>query len=156
MLPGDTHVTVTKYANELNDQQWVQYVLGGGKAMTNGTQTATANVAGSTHVTIGEQGAIGEALDIQYGTVAGGGLARAQGGEGSATATVTNANVTVHSGILSGVAGGGIAESYNTGTAKATVTGAANLTINGGTIRREVQGCRHGQGQSRRAGWRYR
>ncbi len=133
-VTGDTHVTVTKYANELNDQQWVQYVLGGGKAMTNGTQTATANVAGSTHVTIGEQGAIGEALDIQYGTVAGGGLARAQGGEGSATATVTNANVTVHSGILSGVAGGGIAESYNTGTAKATVTGAANLTINGGTI----------------------
>ena len=133
-VTGDTHVTVTKYANELNDQQWVQYVLGGGKAMTSGTQTATANVAGSTNVTIGEQGATGKALDIKFGTVAGGGLARAQGGEGSATATVTNANVTVHSGILSGVAGGGIAESYNTGTAEATVTGAANLTINGGTI----------------------
>ena len=47
---------------------------------------------------------------------------------------MNNANVTVHSGILSGVAGGGIAESYNTGTAKATVTN-ANLTINGGTIK---------------------
>lgn len=129
-VTGDTHVTVTKYANELNDQKWVQYVLGGGKAMTNGTQTATANVAGNTNVIIGEQGAIGEALDIKFGTVAGGGLARAQGGEGSATATVTNANVTVHSGILSGVAGGGIAESYNTGTATATVTN-ANLTIDG-------------------------
>lgn len=132
-VTGDTHVTVTKYANDQVDQKWVQYVLGGGKAMTNGTQTATANVAGNTNVIIGEQGAIGEALDIKFGTVAGGGLARAQGGEGSATATVTNANVTVHSGILSGVAGGGIAESYNTGTAKATVTN-ANLTINGGTI----------------------
>lgn len=132
-VTGDTHVTVTKYANDQVDQKWVQYVLGGGKAMTSGKQTATANVAGNTNVIIGEQGAIGEALDIKFGTVAGGGLARAQGGEGSATATVTNANVTVHSGILSGVAGGGIAESYNTGTAKATVTN-ANLTINGGTI----------------------
>lgn len=132
-VTGDTHVTVTKYANDQVDQKWVQYVLGGGKAMTSGKQTATANVAGNTNVIIGEQGAIGEALDIKFGTVAGGGLARAQGGEGSATATVTNANVTVHSGILSGVAGGGIAESYNNGTAKATVTN-ANLTINGGTI----------------------
>lgn len=129
-VAGDTHVTVTKYANDQVDQKWVQYVLGGGKAMTSGKQAATANVAGNTNVIIGEQGAIGEALDIKFGTVAGGGLARAQGGEGSATATVTNANVTVHSGILSGVAGGGIAESYNTGTAKATVTN-ANLTIDG-------------------------
>lgn len=133
-VTGDTHVTVTKYANELNDQKWVQYVLGGGKAMTNGTQTATANVAGNTNVIIGEQGAIGEALDIKFGTVAGGGLARAQKGGGTATANVTNnANVTVHSGILSGVAGGGIAENYGTGSANATVTN-ANLTINGGTI----------------------
>ena len=133
-VTGDTHVTVTKYANKQVDQEWVQYVLGGGKAMTSGKQTATANVTGNTHVTIGEQGAAGEALDIQFGTVAGGGLARAQKGEGFATATVTNANVTVHSGILSGVAGGGIAENYGTGTAKADVTSAANLTINGGTI----------------------
>lgn len=132
-VTGDTHVTVTKYANELNDQEWVQYVLGGGKAMTSGTQTATANVTGSTNVTIGEQGATGKALDIQFGTVAGGGLARAQEGTDKATANVANANVTVHSGILSGVADGGIAESYNTGAADATVTN-ANLTINGGTI----------------------
>lgn len=133
-VTGDTHVTVTKYANKLNDQQWVQYVLGGGKAMTskNG-QTATAKVAGSTNVTIGEQGATGEALKIEFGTVAGGGLARAQAASSTATANVNNANVTVHSGILFGVAGGGIAESYNTGTANATVTN-ANLTINGGTI----------------------
>lgn len=133
-VTGDTHVTVTKYANTQDKQQWVQYVFGGGKAMTSGTQTATANVTGNTHVTIGEQGAIDEALKIEFGTVAGGGLARAQEGGGSATATVTNANVTVHSGILSGVAGGGIAENYGTGTADTTVTGAANLTINGGTI----------------------
>ena len=134
-VTGDTHVTVTKYANDRVDQKWVQYVLGGGKAMTSGQQqTATAKVTGSTNVTIGEQGAIGEDLDIQFGTVAGGGLARAQEGGGSAIATVDNANVTVHSGILSGVAGGGIAESYgNNGTADATVTN-ANLTINGGTI----------------------
>lgn len=134
-VTGDTHVTVTKYANDQVDQKWVQYVLGGGKAMTskNG-QTATANVAGSTNVTIGEQGATGEALKIEFGTVAGGGLARAQAASSTATANVNNANVTVHSGILSGVAGGGIAESYNNGTADATVTGAANLTINGGTI----------------------
>lgn len=134
-VTGDTHVTVTKYANDQVDQKWVQYVLGGGKAMTskNG-QTATANVAGSTNVTIGEQGATGEALKIEFGTVAGGGLARAQAASSTATANVNNANVTVHSGILSGVAGGGIAESYSNGTADATVTGAANLTINGGTI----------------------
>lgn len=133
-VKGSTHVTVTKYDNQQVDQKWVQYVLGGGKAMTSGQQTATANVDGSTNVTIGEQGATGEALEINFGTVAGGGLARAQKGEGFATATVTNANVTVHSGILSGVAGGGIAENYGTGTAKADVTSAANLTINGGTI----------------------
>lgn len=133
-VKGSTHVTVTKYDNQQVDQKWVQYVLGGGKAMTSGQQTATANVDGSTNVTIGEQGATGEALEINFGTVAGGGLARAQEGGGSATATVTNANVTVHSGILSGVAGGGIAENYGTGTAKADVTSAANLTINGGTI----------------------
>lgn len=79
-VKGSTHVTVTKYDNQRVDQQWVQYVLGGGKAMTSGQQTATANVDGSTNVTIGEQGATGEALDIQFGTVAGGGLARAQEG----------------------------------------------------------------------------
>lgn len=129
----DAHVTVTKYANTQDNQKWVQYVLGGGKAMTSGQQTATANVTGSTNVTIGEQGATGKDLNIQFGTVAGGGLARAQEGTGTAKAEVNNANVTVHSGILSGVAGGGIAENYGTGTADATVTN-ANLTINGGTI----------------------
>ena len=129
----NTHVTVTKYANDQVDQKWVQYVLGGGKAMTSGQQIAAANVTGSTNVTIGEQGATGEALDIKFGTVAGGGLARAQEGKGTATANVANANVTVHSGILSGVAGGGIAENYGTGAADTTVTN-ANLTINGGTI----------------------
>lgn len=132
-VTGDTYVTVTKYDNSQDKQEWGQYVLGGGKAMTNDKQTATANVTGSTNVTIGEQGATGD-LDIKFGTVAGGGLARAQEGEGSATATVDNANVTVHSGILSGVAGGGIAENYGNGTATANVTGAAALTINGGTI----------------------
>lgn len=131
----DTHVTVTKYANSQDKQTWVQYVFGGGKAMTNsGAQKATANVTDSTNVTIGEQGAAGEALKIEFGTVAGGGLARAQEGGGSAIATVKNANVIVHSGILSGVAGGGIAENYGAGSAEATVTDAANLTINGGTI----------------------
>ena len=129
----DTYVTVTKYANSQDKQTWVQYVFGGGKAMTNGAQTATANVTGSTNVIIGEQDATGDAIDIEFGTVAGGGLARAQEGGGSAIATVKNANVAVHSGILSGVAGGGIAENYGAGSANATVTN-ANLTINGGTI----------------------
>lgn len=134
-VTGDTHVTVTKYDNSQDKQQWVQYVLGGGKAMTyGGAQKATADVTGSTNVTIGEQDATGDALDIKFGTVAGGGLARAQKAGDTATANVDkNANVTVHSGILSGVAGGGIAESYSNGTAEATVTN-ANLTINGGTI----------------------
>ena len=132
-VTGDTHVTVTKYNNSQGKQNWVQYVLGGGKAMTNGTR-ASAYVSGSTNVIIGEQGATDEALKIEFGTVAGGGLARAQKAGDTATANVTNAtNVTVHSGILSGVAGGGIAESYSNGTAKAIVTN-ANLTINGGTI----------------------
>ena len=34
----NTHVTVTKYANDQVDQKWVQYVLGGCKAMTSGQQ----------------------------------------------------------------------------------------------------------------------
>lgn len=130
----DTYVTVTKYNNSQDKQTWVQYVFGGGKAMTNGAQTATANVTGSTNVIIGEQDATGDAIDIEFGTVAGGGLARAQKAKDTAKANVTeNANVIVHSGILSGVAGGGIAENYGADSAEANVA-KANLTINGGTI----------------------
>lgn len=131
----DTHVTVTKYANDQVDQKWVQYVLGGGKAMTSGTaQTATAEVTGSTNVTIGEQGATGEALKIKFGTVAGGGLARAQAGNSTAKAEVATANATTTNTVINGgtinghVVAGGLADG---GTA---TVGTANLTINGGTI----------------------
>lgn len=136
-VAGDTYVTVTQYNNTQQDQKWVQYVIGGGKAMTaNASDEATANVSGDTHVTIGMQGATDEGLDIQFGTVTGGGLARSQGSGGNATANVGNSNVTVWSGQLSGVTGGGIAENRGaaSGAATADVEGEANLTINGGTI----------------------
>lgn len=133
-VAGDTYVTVTKYGNKQQDQNWVQYVIGGGKAMTAASnQAATANVTGSTNVTVGEQNAAAENIDIAFGTVTGGGLARTQAANSTATAGVDTANVTVWSGQLSGVVGGGIAEVYTGGTATATVD-KTNLTINGGTI----------------------
>lgn len=134
----DTYVTVTKYDNDQVDQKWVQYVLGGGKAMTNGTQTATANVAGSTNVIIGEQGATGEALKIEFGTVAGGGLARAQAVNSTAKAEVATANATTTNTVINGgkinghVVAGGLADG---GTA---TVGTANLTIKGGEINGSV------------------
>ena len=131
---GNTNVTVTKYANNQDSQDWVQYVIGGGKAMVaENNQTATANVTGSTNVIVGEQNAAAENINIAFGTVTGGGLARTQATESTAMANVDTANVTVWSGQLSGVVGGGIAEVYTGGTATATVD-KTNLTINGGTI----------------------
>lgn len=131
---GNTNVTVTKYANNQDSQDWVQYVIGGGKAMVaESNQTATANVTGSTNVIVGEQNAAAENINIAFGTVTGGGLARTQATESTAMANVDTANVTVWSGQLSGVVGGGIAEVYTGGTATATVD-KTNLTINGGTI----------------------
>lgn len=73
---------------------------------------------------------------INFGTVAGGGLARSQGG--TTTANVSNSNVEINGGTLAGVAGGGIAESYG-GDATANVgissmPNVATLVINEGTI----------------------
>lgn len=131
---GNTNVTVTKYGNAQDSQQWVQYVIGGGKAMVaESDQTAIANVTGSTNVIVGEQNAAAENINIAFGTVTGGGLARTQAANSTATAGVDTANVTVWSGQLSGVVGGGIAEVYTGGTATATVD-KTNLTINGGII----------------------
>lgn len=133
-VKGDTSLTMTggKVDGDL---------IGGGKAMTSGQQTATANVTGSTNVTIGEQGATGKDLNIQFGTVAGGGIAENYG-TGTADATVTNANLTINGGTINGVKykdvdksavavlGGGIAKD-NQATANATTT---NTVINGGSI----------------------
>ena len=129
-VEGDTYVTVSAKSGNDTPQAWVQYVIGGGKAMAVSGQTATTNVDGSTHVLV-EGGAA-----INFGTVAGGGLARSQGG--TTTANVSNSNVEINGGTLAGVAGGGIAESYG-GDATANVgissmPNVATLVINEGTI----------------------
>lgn len=129
-VEGDTYVTVSAKSGNDTPQAWVQYVIGGGKAMAVSGQKATTNVDGSTHVLV-EGGAA-----INFGTVAGGGLARSQGG--TTTANVSNSNVEINGGTLAGVAGGGIAESYG-GNATANVgissmPNVATLVINEGTI----------------------
>lgn len=103
-------------------QAWAQYVVGGGKAMSNATvtasnvtKTATVNISGG---------------DIKRGAVVGGGFARAQGTGGSATANVKGSVVNLTGGSLVGVVGGGLAENLGTETATAGVT-TANLTIDG-------------------------
>ena len=106
-------------------QGWAQYVVGGGKAMSNATVTAS-NVTNTATVNI-------SGGDITRGAVVGGGFARAQGASGSATAKVTNSVVNLTGGSLVGVVGGGLAENLGTAgsSAKATVTATANLTIDG-------------------------
>lgn len=129
-VEGDTYVTVSAKSGNNEPQAWVQYVIGGGKAMTNANdQVATAGVEGASHVLVEGDAAIG------FGTVAGGGLARTQGNGGKTSANVSESNVEINGGTLAGVAGGGVAENYgnDTGTASALVTG-ANLIINDGTI----------------------
>lgn len=107
-------------------QAWAQYVVGGGKAMSNATETisnvletATVNISGG---------------DIKRGAVVGGGFARAQGGSGFATAEVKDSVVNLTGGSLVGVVGGGLAENLGTAgsSAKATTDVAtASLTIGG-------------------------
>lgn len=104
-------------------QGWAQYVVGGGKAMSNATvtessvmNTATVNISGG---------------DITRGAVVGGGFARAQGASDSATANVKDSFVNLTGGTLVGIVGGGLAENLSTGaTATADVTN-ASLTIDG-------------------------
>ena len=107
-------------------QGWAQYVVGGGKAMSNATvtessvmNTATVNISGG---------------DITRGAVVGGGFARAQGASGSATANVENSVVNLTGGSLVGVVGGGLAENLGTAGSSATATAGvttASLTIDG-------------------------
>ncbi len=106
-------------------QGWAQYVVGGGKAMSNAT-TTESSVMGTAAVNI-------SGGDITRGAVVGGGFARAQGASGSATANVKDSVVNLTGGSLVGVVGGGLAENLGTAgsSAKATVTATANLTIDG-------------------------
>ena len=105
-------------------QGWAQYVVGGGKAMSNTTETkssvmntATVNISGG---------------DIMRGAVVGGGFARAQGAEGSATANVKDSVVNLTGGTLVGVVGGGLAENLGTADSSATASvTTASLTIDG-------------------------
>lgn len=103
-------------------QDWAQYVVGGGKAMSNAT-TTESSVMGTAAVNI-------SGGDITRGAVVGGGFARAQGAGGSATASVENSVVNLTGGSLVGVVGGGLAENLGTETATAGVT-TASLTIGG-------------------------
>lgn len=104
-------------------QGWAQYVVGGGKAMSNAT-TTESSVMGTAAVNI-------SAGEITRGAVVGGGFARAQGASGSATANVKDSVVNLTGGSLVGVVGGGLAENLSTGaTATADVTN-ASLTIDG-------------------------
>ena len=109
-------------------QGWAQYVVGGGKAMSNAT-TTESSVMGTAAVNI-------SGGDITRGAVVGGGFARAQGAGGSATANVEDSVVNLTGGSLVGVVGGGLAENLNTETATAKVTNASltiggNATVNG-------------------------
>lgn len=106
-------------------QGWAQYVVGGGKAMSNAT-TTESSVMGTAAVNI-------SGGDITRGAVVGGGFARAQGASGSATANVEDSVVNLTGGSLVGVVGGGLAENLGTtsSSATATVTATASLTIDG-------------------------
>ena len=106
-------------------QGWAQYVVGGGKAMSNAT-TTKSSVMGTAAVNI-------SGGDITRGAVVGGGFARAQGASGSATANVEDSVVNLTGGSLVGVVGGGLAENLGTtrSSATATVTATASLTIDG-------------------------
>lgn len=104
-------------------QSWAQYVVGGGKAMSNATETessvmntATVNISGG---------------DITRGAVVGGGFARAQGASGSATANVKDSVVNLTGGSLVGVVGGGLAENLGTAGSSATATADVTMTIDG-------------------------
>lgn len=105
-------------------QGWAQYVVGGGKAMSNATgtesnvlETAAVNISGG---------------DVTRGAVVGGGFARAQGASNSATAKVENSVVNLTGGTLVGVVGGGLAENLGTADSSATANvTTASLTIDG-------------------------
>lgn len=107
-------------------QGWAQYVVGGGKAMSNATVTAS-NVTNTATVNI-------SGGDIKRGAVVGGGFARAQGVSGSATANVEDSVVNLTGGTLVGIVGGGLAENLGTAGSSATATASvttASLTIDG-------------------------
>lgn len=99
-------------------QGWAQYVVGGGKAMSNAT-TTESSVMGTAAVNI-------SGGDITRGAVVGGGFARAQGASGSATANVKDSVVNLTGGSLVGVVGGGLAE--NLGTVDSSATATAGVT----------------------------
>ena len=134
-VTGDTHVVISAPVVQNATQNWVEYVVGGGKAMTSNAVTgngAVANVNGAAHVTI-KGGA-----DTTVGLVAGGGFTCLQAGGASATAKVANTVVNVEGGTLAGVTGGGIAENRDTNTSGKTTSDASvtqsTLNITGGTI----------------------
>ena len=107
-------------------QGWAQYVVAGGKAMSNATVTAS-NVQETAAVNI-------SGGDITRGAVVGGGFARAQGADGSATANVKDSFVNLTGGTLVGIVGGGLAENLGTAGSSATATAdvtTASLTIDG-------------------------
>lgn len=107
-------------------QGWAQYVVGGGKAMSNATETES-NVLETAAVNISDG-------DITRGAVVGGGFARAQGASGSATANVEDSVVNLTGGTLVGIVGGGLAENLGTASSSATATASvttASLTIDG-------------------------
>lgn len=107
-------------------QGWAQYVVGGGKAMSNATETKS-NVLETAAVNISDG-------DITRGAVVGGGFARAQGASGSATANVEDSVVNLTGGTLVGIVGGGLAENLGTAGSSATATASvttASLTIDG-------------------------
>lgn len=107
-------------------QGWAQYVVGGGKAMSNAT-TTESSVMGTAAVNI-------SGGDITRGAVVGGGFARAQGASGSATANVEDSVVNLTGGTLVGIVGGGLAENLGAAGSSATATASvttASLTIDG-------------------------
>ena len=138
-VTGNTNVVVSATVEQSATQSWVEYVVGGGKAMTNAAgDGATANVYGTAKVTI-----TGDA-NTSVGLVAGGGFTRLQAGGANATARVANTVVNVDSGTLAGVTGGGIAENYGSKTADAGVD-ESSVTISGDAIINEVKYGAHNE-----------
>ena len=138
-VEGDTHVVVSVDSGAATPQDWVQNIIGGGKANATTKQTAIADVNNNTYVEI-------NGGNHEFGTVIGGGLARSQGDVAANHETAKNdvranvggnTNVTVNAGAIAGIVGGGVAE-LRTGTnaipAEASVKHGTNITINDGTV----------------------
>lgn len=125
-------ITDGTFAAAEDSQNKAQYVIGGNKSMAYAGDTAKTLVEKNSGVLVSGD------VTIADGAVVGGSMAKATS-TGQATATVKgNSAVQVDQGILAGVVGGGLAETYShtgEGFATSEVKGTSFVAINGGTIK---------------------